>query len=217
MIDVVHEINAVRRHVGSRVLDAGEARTVTVARTYNAPMEDVWDACTNPERIPRWFLPVSGDLQVGGRYQLEGNAAGTIERCDPPNSFAATWEYGGDVTWIELRLSREADGRTRFELEHIAHVDDERWAQFGPGAVGVGWDLGLLGLAMHLESGKSRDPQEAAAWSASDEGRRFMSLSSQRWGDASIAAGTDRAAAQAAADRTTAAYTATEPHVPAAS
>ena len=217
MMDVVHQINAVRRHVGSRVLDPGEARTVTVGRTYDAPVEDVWDACTNPERIPRWFLPVSGDLQVGGRYQLEGNAGGTIERCDPPNSLAATWEYGGDITWIELRLSREADGRTRFELEHIAHADDERWAQFGPGAVGVGWDLGLLSLAMHLESGKSRDPREAAAWSASEEGRRFMSLSSQRWGDASIAAGTDRAEAQAAADRTTAAYTATEPHVPAAS
>lgn len=70
---------------------------------------------------------------------------------------------------------------------------------------------------MHLESGKSRDPREAAAWSASEEGRQFMSLSSQRWGDASIAAGTDRAEAQAAADRTTAAYTATEPHVSAAS
>lgn len=217
MIDVVHQINAVRRHVGSRVLDAGEARTVTVVRTYDAPVEDVWDACTNPERIPRWFLPVSGDLRVGGRYQLEGNAAGTVERCDPPNSFAATWEYGGDVTWIELRLSREADGRTRFELAHIARADDERWAQFGPGAVGVGWDLGLLSLAMHLESGKSRDPQVAAAWSASEEGRQFMSLSSQRWGDASIAAGTDRTEAQAAADRTTAAYTATEPHVSAAS
>ncbi len=211
MIDVVHQINAVRRHVGSRVLDAGEARTVTVVRTYDAPVEDLWDACTNPERIPRWFLPVSGDLRVGGRYHLEGNASGTIERCDPPVSFAATWEYGGDVTWIELRLSHEADGRTRFELEHVAHVDDERWAQFGPGAVGVGWDLGLLGLAMHLESGKSRDPGEAAAWSASEEGRRFMALSSRSWGDASIAAGTDRAQAQAAADRTTAAYTGTEP------
>ena len=23
------------------------------------------------------------------------------------------------------------------------YVDDERWAEYGPGAVGVGWDLGL--------------------------------------------------------------------------
>ncbi len=206
MIDVVHEINAVQRQVGSRVLDAGEARTVTVIRTYGAPVEDVWDACTNPERIPRWFLPISGELQVGGRYQLEGNAGGRIERCDPPQSFVATWEYGGEVSWIELRLSSESDGRTLFQLEHIAHIDDERWAQFGPGAVGVGWDLGLRGLAIHLMSGESVDPQRVAAWNASEEGRQFVSLSSQKWCGASVAAGTGRAEAQAAADRTTAAY-----------
>ena len=34
-------------------------------RTYDAPIEDVWDAVTNPERISRWFLPVSGDLRAG--------------------------------------------------------------------------------------------------------------------------------------------------------
>lgn len=207
MIDVVHQINSVQRRVGSRVLDAGEARTVIVGRTYDAPIEDLWDACTNAERIPRWFLPISGELRVGGRYQLEGNAGGMIERCDPPRSFAATWEFGGEVSWIELRLSPEANGGTRFELEHIAHVDDERWTQFGPGAVGVGWDLTLNGLARHLASGASVDPAEAAAWSASEEGRRFMTLSSQAWCDASIAAGTDSADARAAAARTTAAYT----------
>jgi hypothetical protein len=73
--------------------------------------------------------------------------------------------------------------------------------------VGVGWELGLRGLALHLASGKGVDPREVAAWSASDEGKQFMALSSQRWCDASIAAGTDTAEAQAAADRTTAAYT----------
>src|SRR6266567_1995164 len=112
--------------------------------------EDVWDACTNPERIPRWFLPVSGELRLGGRYQLEGNAGGTIEGCDPPKSFFATWEYGGEVSWIEVRLTAEAADRTRLELEHIAHVSDERWAEFGPAAVGIGWDSAVLGLSLHL-------------------------------------------------------------------
>ena len=51
------------------------------------------------------------------------------------------------------------------------------------------------------------DPQEGAAWAASDEGKQFMTLSSQRWCEASIAAGTDQADARAAADRTIAAYT----------
>jgi uncharacterized protein YndB with AHSA1/START domain len=129
MIDVTGEITAVRREVGGRVLEAGTARVVTVSRSYPAELADVWDACTNPERIPRWFLPVSGELKEGGRYQLVGNAGGTITRCEAPNGFDATWEMGGEVSWIELRLADEGGGRTRFRLDHIAHVDDERWGR----------------------------------------------------------------------------------------
>jgi uncharacterized protein YndB with AHSA1/START domain len=212
MIDARQEINAVRRTVGTRVLAAGEAWCVTISRVYDATAEDVWDACTNPERIPRWFLPVSGDLRPGGRFQLEGNAGGTIERCDPPKSFTATWEFGGSVSWIEVRVTSEPEGRARLELEHITGVEDEHWAQFGPGAVGIGWDLGLgLGLARHLSSGRAVDPAEAAAWTASDAGRLFITLASERWRDAHIAAGAGEATATAAADRTRAAYLSAAP------
>lgn len=62
---------------------------------------------------------------------------------------------------------------------------------------------------MHLSSGRPVDPRESAAWAASAEGGRFMLLASQWWCDVSVAAGTDEAAARAAADRTTAAYTGT--------
>ena len=210
MIDVTHQISTVDRAVGTRVLPAGEARTVVIARTYDAPVDDVWDACTNPERIPRWFLPVEGDLRLGGRYRLEGNAEGTVERCDPPTAFDATWEFGGEVSWIELRLSADGRERTRFELTHIAHVDDERWAEFGPGAVGIGWDLAIVGLTLHLASGGAVvDPAEVAAWSASDAGVGFMVRSGEAWRDAHLAAGTDPAdAVEQSAARTIAFYTA---------
>jgi uncharacterized protein YndB with AHSA1/START domain len=206
MIEVEGHINAVRRRVGRRVLEAGEARTVTLSQTYDTTVEDVWDACTNPERLPRWFLPVSGELRLGGRYQLEGNAGGTVQECDPPNRFMATWEYGGEVSWVELRLAPTPEGQTRFELEHIAHVDDERWNEFGPGAVGVGWDLALCAFALHLSSKEAVDPQAAAAWMASDDGQAFMTRCSRRWCEADIAAGTAEADARAAAERTTEAY-----------
>jgi len=114
MIEVEQQINAVRRRVGTRVLEAGEARTVTVSQEYDATVDDVWDACTNAERLPRWFLPVSGDLRLGGRYQFEGNAGGTVQECDPPHSLAATWEYGGEVSWIELRLAPTPGGSDTF-------------------------------------------------------------------------------------------------------
>jgi len=59
MIDVTHQINAVRRPLGSRVLAAGEGHVVTLGQTYEAAVEDVWDTCTGPERLPRWLLPVA--------------------------------------------------------------------------------------------------------------------------------------------------------------
>ncbi|MEU6255689.1 SRPBCC family protein [Streptomyces sp. NPDC047043] len=206
MTDVTHDINAVRRQVGRRTFKAGEARVVTVTRSYDAPLDDVWDACTNPERLPRWLLPVTGELRLGGRYQLEGNAGGVIERCDPPNGFAATWEYGGEVSWIELSLTSE-EGGTSFQLEHIAHLDDTKWAEFGPGAVGVGWDLMVTSLSLHLASGAAVDPKKFMAWMGSDEGRLFMTSSSEAWYAANVAGGEEEKTAREAADRTTAAYT----------
>jgi len=207
MIDVSKQLNAVRRGLGTRVLEPGTAWVQTISQVYDSSLDDVWDACTNADRIPRWFLPISGELEVGGRYQLEGNAGGTVQRCDPPDGFAATWEYGGEVSWIEVRLTEEAGG-VRFELEHTAHVDDVRWAEFGPGATGIGWDMTLLGLAEHLSGAPGLVPEASAEWMASAEGKEFMAVSSELWGAASVAAGTDEQAARAAADRCTAAYTA---------
>ena len=208
MIEVSHQISAVRRQLGTRVIEAGVARVLTISQPYQTDIEDLWDAVTNPERIPRWFLPVSGDLSPGGRYQLEGNAGGTVERCDPPKSFSATWEFGGQVSWIEVELTAEPDGCARLRLEHVAHVGDDMWDQFGPGAVGIGWDMGLMGLATHLAgAGAAIDQRDKATWPATADGKLFMSLSSDRWRDASIAAGTDEVAAKAAADRCLAAYT----------
>jgi uncharacterized protein YndB with AHSA1/START domain len=207
MIDVTQQISSVDRQVGHRTIEAGEARTVVISRVYDTPLEDLWEACTSPGRLARWFLPISGDLRLGGRYEIEGNASGTIERCEPPDGLAATWEYGGATSWVELRLTPEPDGGSRFALEHIAHVDDHIWAQFGPGAVGIGWDQLLIALTLHLAGAERPQPETVEAWKASEDGRLFTRLSSDRWAEASIAAGADPVEARAAAARTTDAYT----------
>jgi uncharacterized protein YndB with AHSA1/START domain len=203
-------VGAVQRRVETVQRDGREARVAVARRTYDAAIDDVWDALTNPERIPRWFLPVTGDLQVGGRYQLQGNAGGTVERCDRPQLVAVTWEFGGDVTWLELRLSDAGDG-TVLELAHTAYVDPERWTEFGPGAVGVGWDLSLYGLGEHLRTAAALDPAEVEAWSVSSEGIEFITGASDEWAVAAIADGDDPDAAGAAAARTTAFYTGQPP------
>jgi uncharacterized protein YndB with AHSA1/START domain len=205
-INVTEHVNAVRRTVGARTMEAGEARVVTLSRAYATDADDLWDACTNAERIPRWFLPVTGDLEIGGRYQLEGNASGTVLSCDPPRSFTATWEFGGQISWIELRVSPDGAEHARMELDHIAHVDDELWAQYGPGAVGIGWDLGLIGLSIHLATGDAVPAGFEQTWTPSPDGQQFVRLVGESWYQAQVAAGDRDSAARAAADSAVAFY-----------
>src|SRR5690606_42017377 len=65
MIDIHEQIGSVRRHLADRIVDGREARVLTIGRTYDTTVEDLWQACTDPERIRRWFFPVSGELQIG--------------------------------------------------------------------------------------------------------------------------------------------------------
>lgn len=208
MIDIIREIDAIRRSTGDRDTPAGNGKAVVLERDYDAPIEDVWDALTSPERISRWFLPVSGEYRVGGRYQLEGNAGGEIVACERPSRFRVTWFYGEpatpvDTSEVEVRLSPIAGDRTRLQLEHVADVPADRWGEYGPGAVGVGWDGALLGLGLHLAGGRIDDP---LAWMVSDEGRDFYTRSSAAWGEALRAAGADDEAVTLAVANTTQFY-----------
>ncbi|HET7799665.1 MAG TPA: SRPBCC domain-containing protein [Humibacillus xanthopallidus] len=198
-------LGTVDRMVASGSRDGADTKTVTVSQSYPVGIDDLWSAVTDSERISRWLMPISGDLRLGGHYQLEGNAGGTIEECVPRERIAVTWEFAGEVSWVVATLS---GGHTESALrvEHVAHVDAQRWEEYGPGAVGIGWDSMLLGLTLHLESGSGMDREEAAAWVASDDGRAFMRGSGDAWCRAQVDAGEDEAAARAAADRCIAAY-----------
>lgn len=206
-MDVNHHVNAVQRTVGSRTLDAGEAHVVTLSRSYPTDAADLWEACTSAERLPRWFAPVHGDLRLGGKYQVEGNASGTILTCDPPRMFTATWEFGGTVSWIELSIVDEGPEQSRMQLDHIALVGDEMWPQYGPGAVGLGWDLALLGMAIHLQTGESvPDDFKEEQWATTGAGRDYIRDAGEGWYAAHVASGEDAATARQAADNTIAFY-----------
>ncbi|MBV9934392.1 MAG: SRPBCC family protein [Actinobacteria bacterium] len=208
-IDVVQAVGAVTRAVEDVDRDGKACKVVVATRTYPTTIEDLWDAVTSLERIPRWFLPITGDLKVGGRYQFEGNAGGEILSCEPPHRFEVTWEFADQLSWLAIELRACADGAsTELELRHTA-APDEFWEQFGPGAVGLGWDGALIGLDLHVERGAAVDRAEAQAWMGSANYREFMTAASAGWRDASLAAGTDPAAAEAAWERVTEAYTAT--------
>lgn len=161
---------AIERALGHRVLGATPARTVFMRRHYNAPIHAVWAAWTEPERLNRWFLPVSGDLRQGGHFSLGGNASGEILHCEPPHRLLVTWAY-----WergeqppdeVELRLAPAADGGTLLELEH-ASVDlmdlvlDDTVA--GLTGLGTGWELPLTYSLPAYLAGELPD-KPAAEW-----------------------------------------------------
>jgi uncharacterized protein YndB with AHSA1/START domain len=176
--DILDELTATERRVSRRTSDGTEEIAVLLRRTYAASVRDVWDAVTDPERMRRWFLPVSGDLRVGGAFQLEGNAGGDILRCEPPSSLTVTW--GAPESLVHLRLSAEGEDATVLELEHTVPL---AFAGSGAGAlyVGPGWDISVLGLANFLRGKVVDDP---AAWENTLEGQRFAAQTITAWVEA---------------------------------
>jgi uncharacterized protein YndB with AHSA1/START domain len=205
-MDLERFVGGTTRTVTAGDRDGRESRCVQVTRDFATTVEDLWQAVTDPERLPRWFLPVSGDLRPGGRFQLEGHAGGEVLVCEPPEHLALTWESGEQVSWVDVRLSPTADGGVRLELSHTVPVDDH-WQQFGPGAVGMGWELGIMGLVLHLSTGATVDKDEVLAWQLTPEAVDLMRRLGDAWCGAQLDGGPDAAAAEGMRDRCVAAYT----------
>ena len=103
-IDTDAEAAAIARRAARRAGAAGDdAIAVAARRAYPAPPAAVWAALTEPDRLRRCFLPVSGDLRPGGAFQAEGNAGGVVRACDPPRALEVTW--GDERSVVSLALA----------------------------------------------------------------------------------------------------------------
>jgi uncharacterized protein YndB with AHSA1/START domain len=206
-IDITSQVNAIERTVERQPAadGAGERVSVLLRRSYDAPIGDVWDAVTRPDRIERWFMPISGELRAGGSFQLEGNAGGEILACEPPRLLRAT--FGGPTSIVEVRLTSEGDGDTVLELEHSVPIE---LAQSGAGAlfVGPGWDGALLGLGLFLGGEAVGDPVAAAS---SPEAQAFSRQSVHAWVEVVKDSGTATADQLAAATEVSLAQFAPDP------
>jgi len=188
--------------------DGQGAHVITLSRVYPHRRAKVWAAFTSAERLSRWFTPVTGELKLGGHYQFQGNAGGTITECVEPERIAATWVMGGE-SWVELTFADAGQG-TRLTLHHTALVDQMPpgfWDKYGPGAVGVGWELGFFGLEVHLDAPEApRDPKWDT-WHETPEGRAAITDGANAWAAAAIAGGEDAAMMQATVPELIAFYT----------
>ncbi len=192
-----------REHLGKPAL------VMIATRRYDTSVDDLWNAITTPERLARWFGHVEGDLREGGRYHITGNASGTIERCTRPTAFDLTWEFMNTRSWVHVRVAPKGRG-AELTLEHIAPKDGDdagkaHFEQFGPAAGGVGWELGLYGLSVHLADSAHKFDEQA--FMQSPEAKALIRSAGEGWAEAHIASGADPADARAKAERTIAFYT----------
>ena len=173
MIDILAEIDAIHRQVSR----TGETVVVVIRRTYEADVDEVWNAITDPERIRRWFVPVAGELAPGGTFELEGHAGGDVLECEQPNRFKIT--LGGADSVVEVKLTQATSSRTELEATHT--VDSEVVGGIaGSLYLGPGWDEGMFGLARYLrqEISDGQDPRERAN---SPETKSFAERSTHAW------------------------------------
>ena len=98
-----------------------------------------------------------------------------MRTAEPAARDVGLWNGQGDTSEVEVRLTRPATKR-RPSSSSTRPSSRKMWDQYGPGAVGVGWDMGMLGLTLHLTGGSIGDP---LAWQESDEGREFATRSSR--------------------------------------
>lgn len=134
---------------------------VRVEDVYHTDIEDLWDACTNPERLARWIATVPGDLQQGKEFDasftsgFEGRCR--IEVCEQPHRLlVTTWDREtGDASTMEARLEGSAGG-TRLVIEESG-VPVEQLAGYG-----AGWQVHAEDLAGHV-AGEERD-EDPARW-----------------------------------------------------
>lgn len=210
MIDIASQLNAIHRQVEQQppADGSGERVSVLLRRGYDAPIGDVWEAVTQPDRIRRWLMPISGELRVGGSFQLEGNAGGEILACEPPRLLKVT--FGDPNSIVQVRLTPQGDSDTVLELEHTVPIEI---AQSGAGALyaGPGWDGALMGLGLFLGGEAVGDPVAAAS---SPEALEFSKRSVHAWVEVVRDSGTATAEQLAAATEVSLAQFAPDPATP---
>lgn len=209
-MDFNKALGATFRQVSSGERNGSPTHVVRASRSYPTTPVDLWSALTDRECVQRWFAIVTGDFKHGGRFSIEGNADGDIVACEPPRLLALTWEFGGNTSWVSVTIEKSDEGALlTLEHEHPANNKSQaHWDQYGPGATGVGWELAMLGLNMHLSGDGKSSVEAGAKWAEGSTDKATLRAWSEAWGKAHTEAGADTQTAMDIAERTARFYTA---------
>jgi uncharacterized protein YndB with AHSA1/START domain len=105
-----------------------DKKIVVIERTYEAPIETVWEAITNKDQMKQWYFEVSDfKAEVGFEFQFsaEGNGKIYVHKCkvveaNPITKLAYTWSYEGYAghSLVTFELFSEGKDNTRLKLTH---------------------------------------------------------------------------------------------------
>lgn len=145
-----------------RALDDSRG-AVRVEDVFDTDVEDLWLACTTPDRLARWIATVSGDLREGGTvhavFTSTWSGPARIDVCEGPHHLLLTTEPGtADEAELEAWLTPEGS-RTRLVVEERGLPVD------GLHFYGAGWQVHLEDLGRALAAGGTA---HADGWSADE-------------------------------------------------
>ncbi|CAM2863755.1 SRPBCC family protein [Prescottella defluvii] len=111
---------------------------LSITRTFDAPIADIWASLTESDRTAGWFGPWEGEPGAGKtiRVQLAFEedtpwSEMRIDACDPPRRLALSVTDPGGAWRLSADL-READGTTELILTHLG-IPVDTVSEVGPG------------------------------------------------------------------------------------
>ncbi len=105
-------------------------RDLVIERVFNAPRQLVWDVCTKPEHVMRWWGPrnfsfpiVKIDFRVGGKYHM--CMTGTM----PDGSNVEIWSTGyyKEINPIERIVCTDSFADAEGNVVSSDHYGTEGW------------------------------------------------------------------------------------------
>lgn len=146
--------------------------TVRITRTFDAPLERVWRAWTDPDLVRQWMGPRSIDMEIhewdmrtGGSYRYtahrDGEAVahfyGAIHRVQEHEYITQTFgfEEMPDAVDLERATFRDlGDGRTEVDILSVLFSMEERAGMLASG-MEVGINEGYAALDELLADGRA--------------------------------------------------------------
>jgi uncharacterized protein YndB with AHSA1/START domain len=153
---------------GGRILgslrSADGKGVVRVEDRFDADLDDLWSALTDPRRLARWIGEVEGDLRLGGEFRARFFASGwegtgRVEACEPPQRLLLLTKDADapaeqDEGVIEVTLSADGDQTILVWEERGMPLDQLA-------AYGAGVQIHVEDLADHIAERERRDDAKA--------------------------------------------------------